>query len=129
MARELKAGHIGMMTNDMEGTVKWYEENLGFQKIGEFAAPDGAVIGFIQNNEIVYELIQPPVPVPEEACSKVDHYCYASDDIEEDYRDCVEKGCRFTTEGIMDAPFWEHGIRFFKIAGPSGEEVEFCQIL
>ena len=129
MARERKGGPSGLMTNDMEETVKWYTETLGFRKTGEFEAPDGAAICFIQNGEVIYELIQPPVKLPQEACSKVDHYCFDSKDIEKDYEECKEKGCRFTTDGIMEAPFWEKGIRFFKIAGASGEELEFCQIL
>ncbi len=36
----------------------------------------------------------------------------------------------FTTNGIEEIPsFWEKGIRYFKIASPTGEEFEFCEIL
>ena len=39
-------------------------------------------------------------------------------------------GYRFEEEGIQEIPtFWERGVRYFKILSPSGEAVEFCQIL
>ena len=35
-----------------------------------------------------------------------------------------------TTNGIEGIPeFWEKGCRYFKIASPTGEQVEFCQVL
>ena len=37
---------------------------------------------------------------------------------------------QFEEEGIQEMPeVWEKGVRFFKIMSPSGEPVEFCQIL
>ena len=46
------------------------------------------------------------------------------------YDFCVKAGYTITTQGIEQLEtVWENGVRYFKIAGPSGEEVEFCQIL
>lgn len=52
------------------------------------------------------------------------------DDIEADYKYCIDKGYTITTNAIECIPtVFEKGVRYFKIAGPSGEEIEFCQIL
>jgi hypothetical protein len=61
---------------------------------------------------------------------KIDHIAFVSDDIEKDYRYCMEKGYRDTTGGIQGIPTaWERGNRYFKVATATGEEIEFCQVL
>ena len=121
-------GHIGLATNDIEATARWYVEELGFELIGDFVSPDGIPIKFIRNRDITYELFQPTEGAA--APGKIDHYCFDSDDIEADYRFCVEKGYPFDTDGIQDLPtIWERGARYFKILSPTGEAIEFCQIL
>lgn len=43
---------------------------------------------------------------------------------------CVKNGYKIVTDGIEGiAGFWDNGIRYFKIASPTGEQFEFCQIL
>ncbi|MEQ2389473.1 hypothetical protein Q5W10_12320, partial [Waltera intestinalis] len=50
--------------------------------------------------------------------------------IESDYAYCVKNGYKIVTDGIEGiAGFWDNGIRYFKIASPTGEQFEFCQIL
>ena len=40
------------------------------------------------------------------------------------------QGYIFEEEGIQELPtVWEKSVRYFKIMSPSGEPVEFCQIL
>ena len=64
------------------------------------------------------------------ASGRIDHYSFASDDIESDYAYCVKNGYKIDTDGIEGiAGFWDNGIRYFKIASPTGEQFEFCQIL
>ena len=53
-----------------------------------------------------------------------------SKDIAADYAYCVEQGYSFEEEGIQTIhTFWENGVSYFKIMSPTGEPVEFCQIL
>ena len=41
-----------------------------------------------------------------------------------------EQGYTICTDGIEGIPtFWEKGCRYFKLLTPTGEQVEFCQIL
>lgn len=50
-----------------------------------------------------------------------------SDDIESDYAYCVKNGYKIVTDGIEGiAGFWDNGIRYFKIASPTGEQFEVC---
>ena len=61
---------------------------------------------------------------------KLGHIGLATNDIEADYRYCCEQGYSFEAEGIQELPcVWEKGARYFKIMSPSGEAVEFCQVL
>lgn len=128
MIKNRKLGHIGLGTNDIEATVRWYIDVLGFSLIGEFKSPAGEPIKFIKSGDLVYEIYTPNggVATP----GKIDHLCFESKDIEADYRYCQQQGYTFEAEGIQELPtVWEKGVRFFKIMSPSGEAVEFCQIL
>ena len=131
MLKNRKLQHIGFSVNDIEKTTDWYVNVLGFEVVNEATTPDGKVpIKFIKNGTTVYELYQPEQPLDEQIAKKIDHLCYDSQNIEEDYDFCVKAGYTITTQGIEQLEtVWENGVRYFKIAGPSGEEVEFCQIL
>lgn len=128
MIKNRKMGHIGLAVNDIEASVRWYTDVLGFEVIGSFVCPDGVPAQFLKSGDIVYEIFQPNEPVA--APGKIDHFCLESADIEADYAYCVSQGYTFEEEGIQSIPtFWENGIRYFKIMSPTGEAVEFCQIL
>ena len=48
----------------------------------------------------------------------------------QDYKFCVEAGYEICTNGIEEIPrFWDNGFRYFKIVSPTGEQIEFGQIL
>jgi glyoxylase I family protein len=34
--------HLGLTVRDVDASAAWYEEVLGFRRVGEFTAPDGA---------------------------------------------------------------------------------------
>ena len=91
-------------------------------------APADEPIKFIKNGDIVYEIYTPLGGEPNPG--KIDHICFVSEDIEADYRYCVEQGYPMCTNGIQDLPtVWEKGVRYFKLISPSGEPIEFCQVL
>ena len=130
MIKNRKMAHIGLATNNVTEGVRWYQEVLGFQKTGEFETPSGERVFFLKGNGFVYEMYQPSNPVTKEREGKIDHIALESIDIECDYQECVRQGYHITTNGIEEiSTFWEKGIRYFKIISPTGEEIEFCQIL
>lgn len=125
-----KMAHIGLATNHLAEDVRWYQQVLGLKKVGEFSTPSGEPVCFLEGNGYLYEMYQPAVPVPEEKVGTINHVALESLDIERDYQYCVTQGYSISSEGIEEIPgFWKKGIRYFKITSPSGEEVEFCQIL
>ena len=129
MIKNRRHAHIGLGTKDVEATSKWYMDVLGFELIGDFKAPDGNPIKFLKNRDVVYEMYQDSSIAPEVA-GKIDHYSFESQDIEADYDYCVRQGYQVTTNAIEGiSTLWERGVRYFKIASPTGEDIEFCQIL
>lgn len=127
MIKGRKLAHIGLGVTDLEASKNWYCDVLGFEVIGSFYDGDVPVC-FIKNGDTVYEMFE--IEMPKEVQGKINHICFASEDIEADYAYCVKQGYTICTDGIQGIPsFWEKGCRFFKLLSPTGEQVEFCQIL
>ena len=100
---------------------------MGFEVISHFHAGSTPAY-FIKNGDTVYEMYEQDLP--ETLQGKIDHISFVSNDIEADYAYCKEQGYAIATNGIEGIPtFWEKGCRYFKLATPTGEQVEFCQIL
>lgn len=130
MIKNKKCDHIGLAVNDIEAATEWYKNVLGFELIGDFLSNHGSPCRFLKNNDIVYEITQPSKGIRPGAEGKIDHFAYQSDDIEKDYEFCKEQGYNIITNGVESIPtFWDNGCKFFKIASPTGEEIEFCQVL
>ncbi len=128
MIKNRKMGHIGLAVNDLETAVKWYVDVLGFELIGSFVTPGGVQARFLKSGDLVYEIFRPLGGAA--APGKIDHFCFESTDIEADYAYCVAQGYSFEAEGIQSIPtFWDKGIKYFKILSPTGEAIEFCQVL
>jgi len=129
MIQGRKHDHIGIASNNMEETVKWYVDVLGFELYGGCVATDGTPCKFIANQGInieIYEVKDTSAIIS----GKLDHLAFVSDDIEEDYKYCLQQGMECITDGIVDVPdAWERGCRYFKIKSVSGEDIEFVQTL
>ena len=123
--------HIGLACSDVETDVKFYQDVLGYQVIGKFpSAITGRNCYFLKSGYTVYEVYQPN-NLPETAYGKIDHIAFVSYDIEADYQFAVEQGYEISTNGIESIPnrFTKNGARYFKILSPTGEQVEFTQII
>ncbi|WP_343210723.1 VOC family protein [Anaerolentibacter hominis] len=130
MIKGRKLDHIGLAVTDVETTAKWYQDVLGFTVKGKFVGGGGNNVYFLQNGDTVYEMYQPGSGLIPEVQGKIDHISYVSDDIESDYKYCMDQGYEVCTNGIEEIPqFWEKGCRYFKILSPTKEQIEFCQIL
>ena len=117
--------HIGIPTNDSEETVKFFK-SLGF--VETYSTDNhGEKVVFLQQKNIVIETYQNGKAVGHPGA--IEHMALDVTDIEAAY-DAVRKLGYTALEGsIQSLPFWEHGVRYFTIAGPDGEKVEFNQIL
>ena len=119
--------HIGLPTNDIEKTIAFYEK-LGFEVASRTDLPTDKV-AFLKLKDIcieTYESLAGP-------CAKgfdgaVDHFSVDVDDIEATFE--AVKAAGLTPMGPIEfLPFWEKGVRFFKVLDPHNAPVEFCQIL
>ena len=120
--------HIGLPTNDIEATIKFYE-TLGFEVASTCDLPTDKV-AFLKLKNICIETYQSKAG----DCAKgydgaVDHVSVDVDDIEAALEAVKAAGLVPMNDEIEFLPFWEKGVRFFKVLDPNNAPVEFCQIL
>ena len=120
--------HIGLPTNDIEATIKFYE-TLGFEVASRCDLPTDKV-AFLKLKNICIETYQSK----DGDCAKgfdgaIDHIALDVDDVEAAFEAVKAAGLTPMTEDIQFLPFWENGFKFFKVLDPNNAPVEFCQIL
>jgi len=120
--------HIGLPTNDIDATIAFYK-TLGFEVASTCDLPTDKV-AFLKLKNICIETYQSLSG----DCAKgfdgaIDHISVDVDDIEAALEAVKAAGLKPMNDEIEFLPFWEKGVRFFKVLGPNHEPVEFCQIL
>lgn len=127
-ARVTGIQHIGLPTNDLNKTVKFYQ-NLGFQVTFETNLPTDYVV-FLQLKNICIEAFQAVgAPAATGRPGAIDHISLDVDDIEATWNAVKDAGYTPVEAEIDALPYFEKGVRFFNITGPNAETIEFCQIL
>ncbi|KGT89742.1 VOC family protein [Enterobacter cancerogenus] len=121
--------HIGLRTQNI-ATARHFYQSLGFefQRQLDIPEPRGTiVIAFLQQQGIVLELYQLPWHTDTRAAqdSGVDHLAWQVEDLVATEEWVKSLGYPLV-EGPCDHPA---GSRYFMIAGPDGERVEFLQPL
>lgn len=120
--------HIGLPTNDMEKTIAFYQA-LGFSVVSQATTATHNVT-FLKLKNICIETYQSLDAAEAKGYDgAIDHICVDVDDINATWEAVKAAGLQPMTDEIESLPFWEKGIRFFKVLGPNHEPVEFCQIL
>ena len=118
--------HIGIPCADLDETIRFYE-GLGFRVTWHTASEFGSV-AFLQKDTCVIEAYTRDALA---RCNgAVDHFALNVTDIDAVFAwvNASETYHSLDAE-IQQLPFFDHGVRFFRIAGPNGETVEFNQIL
>ena len=118
---------VGVPTNDMERTVKFYEA-LGFevavQTVNEAA---NVMVTFLKLGNLVIEAYENKAAKLESGA--IDHVAIDVKNIEKVHEIVTAAGLNTTRDEIHFLPFWENGVKFFTIEGPNKEKVEFSQHL
>jgi lactoylglutathione lyase len=57
----------------------------------------------------------------------IDHFALDVQNIETTFAAARLAGLDIIEDEPVFLPFWEKGIRYFKVCGPDGEKVEFCE--
>lgn len=119
--------HIGIPTNDMQKTISFYEK-LGFQvalrTMNEEAHEE---VAFLRLENLVIETYENRAAKME--AGAIDHIAIDVTDIEEAYAFIEASGLNTEKDPIHFLPFWTNGVKFFTIAGPNREKIEFSQYL
>lgn len=118
--------HIGLPVNNSKETVCFYSK-LGFTPIYETKNGNEKVV-FLKMGNLVIETYE------NKMASLIDgawnHVALDVIDIDETWTYIVETLHLQPIEGsIQYLPFWDKGVKFFTIYGPSKERIEFSQML
>lgn len=127
--RELTTGvqHIGIPTTDIVATVAFYEK-LGFEIVSETINElNGARVVFLKLHNLVVETYEEKETKME--YGSLDHLAIDVTDVEKVYEEVCAMGMNNLNDEIHFLPFWENGVRYFKIDGPNHESIEFSQFL
>ncbi|ART76606.1 glyoxalase [Sutcliffiella horikoshii] len=119
--------HVGIMVKDIQKSIKFYTEVVGFSLKGELDHPNGeiklAFLGFEKREETELELIQgynDDLPVE----GKVHHIALTVDDVEAERQRLKSLDVTFIEQEITTLP---NGARYIFFAGPDGEWIELFE--
>lgn len=126
--------HLGIPSVDMKKSLAWYTEVLGFTNIEEKVMPDKNIhAAFLKKGNLVLELYHLDEEAMKEIAARkdghIDHIALDVKDIRSAFDEMKKTGCTFLDEEIQSLPFFEKGVSYFTVLGPSGEKVEFNQFL
>lgn len=149
--------HIGIPSSDVAASCRFYE-GLGFERAFQTVIRGNQDVVFCKSGNLVLEIYgdeesRAAAAAGAESISAVsgaaasgsaasdlaanlkrapgpvDHIAVDCLDVEAAFALAREKGYEIVSDGIEELPFWERGVRFFMIAGPDGERIEFDQKL
>lgn len=119
--------HIGIPTDNIEKTVEFYQ-SLGFEialrTVNESADEK---VAFLQLGNLVIETYENKAATMK--AGAVDHIALDVKEIDKVFEEVRANGYRLLDDAVQSLPFWEHGVKFFTIAGPNEEKIEFCERL
>jgi lactoylglutathione lyase len=120
-----KIDHVGVMVNDLEASLLFYQKVVGLELKDQFTIANGTItlafLGFNGTDETELELVYGGNDdLPSEG--KVNHIAFLVDDIEEEFKRLQGLEVTFISDEIVTLP---NGYRNFFVQGPDGEKVEF----
>lgn len=117
--------HIGLPVRDMTKTLVFYQK-IGFSVLWRTELNDAPVC-FLRGLGITVEAYE-STEIAGRA-GAVDHIALNVRDIEAAFKSVRELGLLPEGECVHTLPFFERGVRYFTVAGPDAEKIEFNQIL
>lgn len=119
--------HIGLPTKDLKKSIAFYE-SLGFENIYETRIADTPEsVAFMKLKNLVMEVYESKDTAGKDGA--IEHIALDVTDIEGVFEEIRAGGFVLLDEEIQFLPFWEHGVKYFRITGPNGEIIEFNQRL
>ncbi len=122
----LGLAHIGIPTQDISVSDQFYR-SIGFTVCRTEIQPNGQPVNFYQAGNVQLESYQ--VEQSAQCIGAIEHIALVVDDIDETFECLVSAGYEVLEGSVQHLPFWENGVRYCTIAGPSGEKFEFLQMM
>jgi len=117
--------HLGLPTKAYDETMKFYE-SLGFKLVYE--TTNGADrVAFLEQKGLVIETYD-----SQEAAGcpgAVEHVALDVKNIDQLFEEVKSADYQLVTPEIEFLDFFDNGVKYFKITGPNGEVIEFCEKL
>ncbi len=124
-------GHIAVYTEDMDGSIAFYEKIGGaLVQRAALATPDGEKqLALVNFGGVTLELIQSPTPVPMGE-GNLPHFAVYVDDIDATAAAIRAAGVdTFLTPQKRVVPALFGGLENWFFTGPSGEQIELLKML
>ena len=127
--------HVGLPVTNLETSEEFYRR-LGFANVMasgfDYRGGRGSV-AMMRRGEMILELYQMPEAQLQEIRRRkdghIDHIAFDVDNIDETFAALKSEKFAMLEDAPVFLPFWNNGCRYFNIAGPDGERLEFNQIL
>jgi len=118
--------HIGIPTGDIEASIAFYE-SLGF-KIFYETVDNGMRVVYLEQQGLLIETYETAEPAG--LSGAINHIAINVSDIDAAFEIAKENGYTITDGGGINLlHFWENGMKYFMLEGPSKERVELMQKL
>lgn len=128
MANAKGLAHVGFFVDDLEKSLKFYTEVLGFSHDYSWDVP-GIKVALLHLGDCGLEMLQ-HTEKHEFSEGRYNHLALRVDDIEAVWKDLNAKGVVFETEEIIVDPSWgPTGARYILFPGPDGERIEIAQVM
>ncbi|VGO22673.1 VOC family protein [Pontiella sulfatireligans] len=127
--------HIGVPVTDIERSRVFYTR-LGFISAMDRSFEhngDSGQCSMMKRDSVIMELYQMPPAELEEirqrGNGRIDHVTFDVDDIDQAFAELKDAGFEIEEDAPVFIDFWDNGTKYFMVAGPDGERLEFNQIL
>lgn len=117
--------HIGIPVKDVNASIEFYGK-LGFKLDARYES-NKPEVAFLSLNNLYIEIYQKDDTARKSGA--IDHLAINVRDVDSLYKEALEEGYEIVSDGLESLPFWENGVRFFKILGPDMETIEFLERL
>lgn len=120
--------HIGVKVSDMQRSLRFYVNDLGFELCNFYERPNGTELAFVQAGTCIVELIHSPESdLGAVGAGIIDHFCLECDDIDA-YLAGLEGKVK-PLNPVGDMPDMLGGVRNVFFEGPDGERIELFQFM
>ncbi len=122
-----RSSHVGLHVKDLDRSVSFYQDVLGFTLVSSIELKGGPRIAFVEIPEqFLLELVENR-DMPVKADGPFEHVCFRVESFEESFQSLRKQGIEFETDMLFFREFWDHGMKFAFFRGPDGERLEIAE--